>query len=356
MTSETYKAAGVDIDAGNKAVKKIRQHVKRTFDHRVIDFPGGFGGLYALESSAKLFRRNYRNPVLVACTDGVGTKLKIAFALDRHDTIGIDLVAMSVNDLIVQGAEPRFFLDYIATGKLRPGVIEEIVKGISDACVESKCAILGGEMAELPGFYQEGEYDLAGFALGIVERSRIIRGTTVEAGDVVIGFPSSGLHSNGYSLARRVLIEKTGWKLSKHVEDFGRTLGEEMLEPTKIYVQPVVHLIKTYQKKIVRAVAHITGGGLIENLPRVLPRGLGANLNQKTWDIPPVFQVIQKLGKVKRDEMYRVFNMGIGMAIIVPPYNGQKVIRRLKKFKIKARQIGRVIRHRGSGPRVTIKE
>jgi phosphoribosylformylglycinamidine cyclo-ligase len=356
MTSETYKAAGVDIDAGNRAVKAIRQYVKQTYDHRVIDYPGGFGGLYALESSARLFRQNYRDPVLVACTDGVGTKLKIAFALDKHDTVGIDLVAMSVNDLIVQGAEPLFFLDYVATGKLRVGVMEEIVRGISEACIESGCAIIGGEMAELPGFYKSGEYDLAGFAVGIVERRRIIRGKTVEAGDAVIGFPSSGLHSNGYSLARRVLIDKTGWKLNRHVDEFGRTLGEEMLAPTRLYVRPIVHLLKSYHKKIVRAVIHITGGGLIENIPRVMPKGLAVTLNQKTWDVPPVFGMIQKIGKVKRDEMYRVFNMGIGMVVIVPPFNTQKVIKRLKKFKIGARQIGRVIKHRGSAPRVTIKE
>jgi len=281
----TYKEAGVDIDAGNEVVRRIKTLVESTYTPRVLDSHGAFGGLFALDYDKTrhgLFKRNYREPVLVSGTDGVGTKLKIAFAMGLHSTVGIDLVAMSVNDVLVQGAEPLFFLDYVATGKVEPGVIVDIVEGIAHGCRDAGCALLGGETAELPGFYQPGEYDLAGFAVGVVEKSRIIDGSLIEPGDVVIGIDSSGLHSNGFSLARAV-FERAGWDYSRHVPEFGATLGEELLRPTRIYCRQVMSVIRSYQRRIVLAIAHITGGGLVENIPRVLPRGCSVVIDRTTW-------------------------------------------------------------------------
>ena len=311
---------------------------------------GAFGGLFSLDfdsATHRLFKRNYREPVLVSGTDGVGTKLNIAFATGVHNTVGIDLVAMSANDILVQGAEPLFFLDYVATGKVEPEVIESVVAGIAHGCRDAGCALLGGETAELPGFYKKGEYDLAGFAVGVVERRRIINGSQVEPGDVLVGIDSSGLHSNGYSLARAV-FDKAGWDYSRHVPEFGSTLGEEMLRPTRIYCRQVLSVVRSYQKRIVLAIAHITGGGLVENIPRVLPKGCSVVIDKGTWECPAVFEVIRDLGNVDEDEMYRVFNMGIGMVLIVPEYNAGVVIRKLRRQKLNSRVIGRVERGDGS--------
>jgi phosphoribosylformylglycinamidine cyclo-ligase len=309
-----YKDAGVDIDAGNEAVRLLKKHVRSTHRPGVLGDVGGFGGLFALPG-------NYREPVLVAGTDGVGTKLKIAFLLDKHDTIGQDAVAMCVNDILVQGAEPLFFLDYLAVGKLLPERVAEIVGGVAHGCRLAGCALIGGETAEMPGFYAEGEYDLAGFAVGVVERKSIIDGSGIFPGDAVIGLPSAGLHSNGYSLARKVLLEKAALGLNTYLPELGKTLGEELLTPTKIYVKTILQLLSRVP---VRGMAHITGGGLPENLPRCLPEGLSAEINRRAWTPPPIFPLIQKLGAVTEDEMFRTFNMGIGFVCVVPAGEAEK--------------------------------
>lgn len=310
----TYKEAGVDIDAGNEAVRLMKKHVRSTHRPEVLTEIGSFGGLFALSNK-------YEEPVLVSGTDGVGTKLKIAFLLDKHDTIGQDAVAMCVNDIIVHGAEPLFFLDYLAVGKLDPEQVATIVRGIAAGCRQAGCALIGGETAEMPGFYASGEYDLAGFAVGVVERKKIIDGRQVKPGHVVIGLPSSGLHSNGYSLARKVLLEKAALRPDTYQPELGKTLGEELLTPTKIYVKTIQHLLSRVP---VEAMAHITGGGLPENLPRILPPGLGVRLNKKAWTVPPIFKLLQTLGAVPETEMYRTFNMGIGFVCLVAPEEADK--------------------------------
>jgi phosphoribosylformylglycinamidine cyclo-ligase len=300
----SYRDAGVDIDAGDALVEAIKPFARRTLRPEVMAGIGGFGALFELSGK-------YREPVLVSGTDGVGTKLKLAFALGRHDTVGIDLVAMSVNDILVQGAEPLFFLDYFACGKLDVAVATDVVKGIARGCELAGCALIGGETAEMPGMYPEGEYDLAGFAVGVVEKSAIIDGRTIAAGDVVLGLASSGAHSNGYSLVRRI-IDRTRPDLDG---DFhGRTLGEVLLEPTRIYVTPLLALMRTLT---VKGLAHISGGGLVENVPRVLPAGLRATLRKSAWKRPPLFDWLQAQGNVADAEMHRVFNCGIGMVVIV---------------------------------------
>lgn len=302
----SYKDAGVDVDAGNKAVELMKTHVKSTFRPGALGNIGGFGGFFQLDI------KKYREPVLVSGTDGVGTKLKIAFAMDKHDTVGIDCVAMCVNDILVHGAEPLFFLDYVALGKLIPERVAEIVKGVAGGCRQAGCALIGGETAEMPGLYDEEEYDLAGFAVGVVDKANLIDGSRIREGDVVIGLTSSGLHSNGYSLARKVLLEKAGYSLTKYIEELGKTLGEEMLLPTRIYVKTVRELAHLE----IRGMAHITGGGLVENLPRILPEGLEFELHKGAWEVPPIFHIIQKAGNVEDEEMYRTFNMGIGYVIV----------------------------------------
>ncbi len=268
--------------------------------------------------------------------------------MDKHDTVGIDLVAMSVNDILVQGAEPMFFLDYVGIGKADKKMLLDIVKGVADGCKQSGCALLGGETAELPGFYQKGEYDLAGFAVGVVERKRLIDGSQVEPGDVIIGLPSSGLHSNGYSLARKALLEAAGYKLKDKIPELGKTLGEELLTPTRIYVKPVLAAFMAYKvKRPIRALAHITGGGLIENVPRVLPNGCDAEFNLGSWQVPPIFKLIQDAGNVKDAEMFRVFNMGIGMIMVTTPPSVETVLAKLKKAGCKASVVGRIVK--GSG-------
>jgi len=346
---KAYEEAGVSIELGSRFVADIQRHLRRTFGPRVVEMPKGFAGLFRLDHDRKLFARNYRDPVLVACTDGVGTKLKVAFKMRQHDTVGIDLVAMSVNDLIVQGAEPLFFLDYMVTGKLAPEIMRDVVKGIADGCVQAECALLGGETAEHPGDFAEGEYDLAGFCVGVVERGRIasIKGT--EIGDVVIGLASSGLHSNGFSLVRKVFFEKAGMKVTDHVNELGGPLGRELLKPTRIYVKPVLAALRYYRvKDVIHGIAHITGGGLVENIPRVLGDRQGVRIRKGAWPVPPVFGLVQKLGKVDEDEMYEVFNMGIGMVLVVSPYYAGAVMKRIRRFGIDPYVIGEVVRGKGT--------
>ena len=332
----TYKDAGVDIDAGDLFVKTIKPHVKSTFRPEVMTHIGGFGGLFAL--------KKYRNPVLVSGTDGVGTKLKIAFLTNRHDTVGIDLVAMCVNDIIVQGAEPLFFLDYFATGRLKPREHADIVKGIADGCRQSGCALIGGETAEMPSFYAADEYDLAGFAVGVVEKSKIIDGSKVKPGDVLIGLASSGLHSNGYSLVRKALLEKGGFRVQDRVPELGkRTLGEVLLTPTRIYAKTIMALLKKFP---IHGMAHITGGGITENTPRMLPKGTSALMRKGTWDIPPIFTLVQRNAGVDDNEMYRDFNMGIGMVLAVSARQAAAVLKAAEKLGEKANLIGAVVKGR----------
>jgi phosphoribosylformylglycinamidine cyclo-ligase len=302
-TSATYASAGVDIEAGNELVQRIKPHAKRTNIPGVLGGLGGFGALFQPDL------QGFSEPVIVSATDGVGTKLKLAFALDKHDTVGIDLVAMCVNDLLCGGARPLFFLDYFATGKLSPAQGEQVVKGIADGCVQAGCALVGGETAELPGFYEAGEYDLAGFCVGLVDKSKIIDGSTVQPGDVVLGLASSGLHSNGYSLARK-LLEPLG--LSTHLDELGTSIGDALLSPTRIYVKPVLSLLEKVQ---VKAMAHITGGGFYENIPRVLPANTKVVIERGSWPVLPLFDVLQKQGNIAEREMYTTFNMGIGLVL-----------------------------------------
>ena len=314
----SYKDAGVDIDAANQSVDMIKKWVGKTSRPEVLADIGSFGGFFALDNS------KYREPVLVSGTDGVGTKLKIAQLMGVHDSVGIDLVAMCVNDILVHGAEPLFFLDYIALGKLKPALVEALVKGVSQGCLQAGCALIGGETAEMPGFYGEDEYDLAGFAVGVVERSRLINGSAIEDGDLLIGLPSSGLHSNGYSLARKVLLEKAGLKPDSYVEELGKSLGEVLITPTRIYVKTILSLLEEVE---VRGMAHITGGGIGENLQRVLPAGLGAMIDSEKMDIPPIFKLIQENGQVPREEMFRTFNMGIGFILAISPHHHDKALK-----------------------------
>jgi len=308
----SYKEAGVDIDAANQSGEKIKKWVNRTRRPEVLADIGSFGGFFALNS------QQYREPILVSGTDGVGTKLKIAQMLGVHDTVGIDLVAMCVNDILTHGAEPLFFLDYIALGKLAPELVENLVKGVSEGCVQAGCSLIGGETAEMPGFYKEDEYDLAGFTVGVVEKSRLINGSAIQDGDVLIGLPSSGIHSNGYSLVRKVLLEKAGLKLDEVLEGMGQTLGEVLMTPTRIYVKPILSLLDEVE---IRGMAHITGGGLAENLQRIMPAGLGAVINYNSLKIPYIFDLIARLGQVPREEMLRTFNMGTGFIIVISPHH-----------------------------------
>ncbi len=331
----TYKSAGVDIDAGNKFVDLIRPLVRRTFRPEVITDIGGFGGLFSFNA------RKYKNPVLVSSTDGVGTKLKVAFMTGKHDTVGIDLVAMCVNDIVVQGAEPLFLLDYLATGKLSLKVSTQIIKGVARGCREAGCALIGGETAEMPSFYREGEYDLAGFTVGAVERGKLIDGSSIRAGDQLIGIGSSGLHSNGYSLARKILFEHLRLKADSKPPGLSRTVGEELLVPTRIYVKPILNLLQNFP---VHGIAHITGGGITDNLPRVIPKECQARIRRGTWPVHPIFQVIQQGGKVSEEEMLRTFNNGIGMILAVPSRAAGAIVSYLKRQKEKAYPIGEIVK------------
>jgi phosphoribosylformylglycinamidine cyclo-ligase len=325
----TYRDAGVDIDAGDALVEAIKPFARRTLRPEVLAGIGGFGALAEIP-------KKYREPVLVSGTDGVGTKLKLAFELDRHDTVGVDLVAMSVNDVLTQGAEPLFFLDYFACGRLDVAVATEVVKGIARGCELAGCALIGGETAEMPGMYAEGEYDLAGFAVGVVEKSAIIDGRGIAAGDVVLGLASSGAHSNGYSLVRRILERS---KPDLRADFHGRSLGEALLEPTRIYVKPVLALMKEVR---VKGLAHITGGGLTENLPRVLPEKVKAVISHSSWKRPPLFEWLQREGKVAEEEMLRVFNCGIGMTVVVSSTDAEAAARALTASGETVFQIGRI--------------
>lgn len=329
----TYKDSGVDIDAGNNFVKMIKPFVKATSRPEVMADIGGFGGLFSLNSG------KYKNPVLVSGTDGVGTKLKLAFMADRHDTVGIDLVAMCVNDIVVQGAEPLFFLDYLATGKLDPVKAADIVKGIAEGCIQAGCALIGGETAEMPGFYAEGEYDMAGFTVGVVERDNLIDGSSITVGDRLIGLASTGLHSNGYSLARKVIFERMGLKIDSILPETGRTVADELLTPTRIYVKSVLNLLRDFK---INGIAHITGGGLLENIPRVLPHGCKAVLHRGSWTTLPIFDILQKAGNIEETEMLRTLNCGIGMVLAVPEKETDDILLRLNGLNEKAFVIGEV--------------
>ncbi|MFN2363262.1 MAG: phosphoribosylformylglycinamidine cyclo-ligase, partial [Halarsenatibacteraceae bacterium] len=304
----SYKDAGVDIEAGNQAVELMKKEVESTFTSGVINNPGGFGGLF------KPGFGDFKEPVLVSGTDGVGTKLKLAFELDIHDTIGIDLVAMSVNDILVQGAKPLFFLDYLATGKIEPEKVAEIVRGIAAGCREAGAALLGGETAEMAGFYNPGEYDLAGFAVGITDEKRLITGENIEAGDRLIGLASSGVHSNGFTLARKVLFEIAGYSYQEKLTGLEQELGLELLTPTRIYVKTILSLLDKFD---IKGMAHITGGGILENLPRILPDNLKAVIKKKSWPKPEIFKIIQEAGSIAEKEMDRTFNMGLGFILAV---------------------------------------
>ncbi|MCM3635018.1 phosphoribosylformylglycinamidine cyclo-ligase [Paenibacillus camelliae] len=332
--SEAYKKAGVDIAAGNEAVERMKKHVKRTFRPEVLTDLGGFGGLFSLN------KEKYEEPILVSGTDGVGTKLKLAFAMDKHDTIGIDAVAMCVNDIIVQGAEPLFFLDYLACGKVEPEKIEAIVAGISEGCVQSGCALIGGETAEMPGMYSEEEYDIAGFTVGIVDRKKMIDGSTIAPGDAVLGFASSGIHSNGFSLVRKLLLEEVGYDLQDELAELGGAkLGDVLLEPTKIYVKSALKLIEQVN---VKGMAHITGGGFIENIPRVLPEGVNVDIAYGSWPILPIFELMQQKGSISNRDMFTTFNMGIGLVVVVPAEQAEDAIRIAGELGEKAYRIGTV--------------
>lgn len=334
-TKITYKDAGVDIDAGNTFVKMIKPLVKATSRPEVLADIGGFGGLFSLNMG------KYKHPVLVSGTDGVGTKLKVAFMANRHDTIGIDLVAMCVNDIIVQGAEPLFFLDYLATAKLDPEKATSIIKGVSDGCIQAGCALIGGETAEMPGFYTGEEYDMAGFAVGVVEREKIIDGSSITVGNHLIGLSSSGLHSNGFSLARKVIIEHMGLGIDDEIPGLGKTVADELLTPTRIYVRSVMNLLRDFN---ISGLAHITGGGLLENIPRVLPNGCKAVVRKDSWQIPEIFKLIQKGGNIDETEMFRTFNCGIGMVLVVPEREAEDVMIRLTGLNETAFHIGEVVK------------
>ena len=334
MEKMTYRDAGVDIDAGNESVSLIKDSVRATYRPEVLGDLGGFGGLFALRA------QDHREPVLVSGTDGVGTKLRLAFLLNRHDTIGQDAVAMCVNDILVQGAEPLFFLDYLAVGKLEPAQVADVVSGVARACKESGCALIGGETAEMAGFYPVGEYDIAGFAVGVVERERLITSARVKAGDVLLGLPSSGVHSNGYSLVRKIVFEHKGFCGDEYMEELGRSIGEELLTPTRLYPQVCLPLIRDFD---LHGMVHITGGGFYENIPRALPNEMGAEVDAAAWEMPAVFRLLQEWGNVDWAEMYRTFNMGIGMVLIASEEEAARIEAHLGAQHEAVFRIGRVI-------------
>lgn len=343
MKKISYKDAGVDIEKGDSFVQAIKPMVESTFRPDVVTGLGGFAGCVSLSLE------RYKKPILVSSTDGVGTKLKIAFMMDRHDTIGIDLVAMCVNDIVLTGAKPLFLLDYLATSQLDPARGKAVVEGIVKGCLEAECSLIGGETAEMPGFYKKGEYDLAGFAVGIVENAELIDGTRVTVGDKVIGIASSGLHSNGFSLVRKVLLDHHKMNLKKQVEEIGEILGEELLRPTRIYVKTVLNLVRDFS---MGGIAHITGGGITENIPRVIPKGCRANIHRGTWDVPLIFPFLKERGKISEEEMFRTFNNGIGMILIVKPKDLEDILGRLRSLGEKAFAIGEIERANKDQPRV----
>ncbi len=341
--SFTYADAGVDIDKANKLVDTIGQIAKQTFRTGVISDIGGFGGLFSLNLA------NLDRPVLVSSTDGVGTKLKIAFMLDKHDTVGIDLVAMCVNDIIVQGAKPLFFLDYLSMGKLDNQRVANIIKGIADGCKQAQCALLGGETAEMPGFYETHEYDLAGFAVGVVDNSKIIDGTEIRVGHQLIGIASSGIHSNGYSLVRKICFEVLKLKIDEFIPELGKTIGEELLTPTRIYAATINSLLKDLP---IHGIAHITGGGIPDNLVRVVPQACSILIRDESWDVPPIFSFLQQAGNISEKEMARTFNMGLGMIVVVPDNAILDVLQRIEAMNDRAFAIGEIRDVKETGKRL----
>ncbi len=334
----TYKEAGVDTKEGERAVRLMKDHVKRTFTPNVLTGLGSFGSLFKLDI------KEMKEPVLVAGTDGVGTKLKIAFLMEKHDTVGQDCVAMCINDVLCQGATPLFFLDYIATGKVHAEKVAEIVKGIADGCVLGECALVGGETAEMPDFYGNGEYDMAGFAVGVVDREKVIDGSAIQEGNVLIGIPSSGIHSNGYSLVRKIVFEKEKMDVMDYVEELGETVGEALLRPTKIYTAACKAARKAAE---VNGIIHITGGGFFENIPRIIPEGLGVEIQLGSWEVPPIFRYLQKCGDIEEAEMFATFNMGVGMIMIVKEEDAKTVMHALREAGEKADIIGSIVKGQG---------
>ena len=340
--SYKYGDAGLDLDVYERTIAALPPLLRRTHTPRVLDGFGGFASLFSLDFNSKLFAKNYRRPVLVSCTDGVGTKLKVASLANKHDTVGIDLVAMCVNDALCTGGEPLLFLDYVAMPKDDPELTRAIVQGISDGCLQADCALVGGETAILPDVYQPGDYDLAGFCVGVVEADHVVNGKTIEIGDTVLGLASSGIHSNGYSLVRKVVFDVAGLKVTDFVPELGRTVGEELLMPTRIYVRPILNVLHHYPVKrgVVAGLAHITGGGLVDNLPRVLHAGRRAFLKRGSWPMPPVFTWLQQLGNIEQAEMDRVFNCGIGFAIVVSPFYAESIQKQLAEDGVESWVIG----------------
>ncbi|MDD2390526.1 MAG: phosphoribosylformylglycinamidine cyclo-ligase [Desulfobacterales bacterium] len=339
----TYADAGVDIDTANNLVNKIKEIAQRTPRAGVMGEIGGFGGLFSLNTA------DMEKPVLVSSTDGVGTKLKIAFMMDKHDTVGIDLVAMSVNDILVQGAKPLFFLDYLATGKLRPEIIASIIEGVGEGCRQAMCSLIGGETAEMPGFYSNEEYDLAGFAVGIVDNSKIVDGSEIHVGNKLIGIASSGLHSNGYSLVRKICFDVLKLRIDQYIPELGKTIGEELLTPTKIYTETIQHLLRDMS---VLGLAHITGGGIPDNILRIIPKACKVVIQRNSWEIPPIFNFLREAGNVSEPEMMRTFNNGIGMIAVVPDNQVQDILSRLNALNEKAYVIGEIREQKESESRI----
>lgn len=333
--SLTYKDSGVDKEAGYKQVGLIKDMIKSTHIPGVLSDIGGFAGLFKLDT------KSFKEPVLVSGTDGVGTKLRLAFMMDKHDTIGEDCVAMCVNDILCQGAKPLFFLDYIATGKLVPEKMADIVQGVSNGCIKAGCGLIGGETAEMPGFYKEDEYDLAGFSVGVVDKKNIIDGSQIKEGDILIGLPSSGVHSNGFSLIRNIVFNKKGMDVGEYIEELGTTIGDELLKPTRIYVDPVYKMIEKFH---VKGLCHITGGGFYENIPRMLPKGLEVKINTKDIDSPKIFKLLQEWGNINIDEMYSTFNMGIGMIMAVGSDDLEKIEKSFEELGEEYTVLGKVRR------------
>jgi phosphoribosylformylglycinamidine cyclo-ligase len=334
-----YKASGVDIDAGHETVRRIKALARSTFTAGVLSEIGSFGGLFRLDTTG------WKEPILVSSADGVGTKLKVAFMTNQHRTIGVDLVNHCVNDILVQGARPLFFLDYLATGRLQPDIAEQIVDGLARACRDNGCALLGGETAEMPGFYQEGEYDLAGFIVGAVDGEQLVDGRSISAGDVLIGLPSTGLHTNGYSLARRIAFDHLGLSADSRVEELSGTIGDVLLTPHRSYLHAVYPLVV---KGAIKGMAHITGGGITDNLPRILPAGTGARIDRRAWDTPAVFRWLQRSGGVPDDDMFRTFNMGVGLILVCPPALVETVVDDLRTRHESPIVMGDIVRGTGA--------
>ena len=344
MAKATYRDSGVDLEVYAQSMAKLPRLLKRTHSPRVLPAEGGFAGLFALDFPGHLFRRNYQDPVLVSCTDGVGTKVRVAQMAGRHDTVGIDLVAMCVNDALCVGAEPLFFLDYMAMSHDDPELVEALVEGISAGCLQSDMALVGGETAIMPDVYQPGDYDLVGFCVGVAERARLMDGKAIAAGDVLLGIESSGIHSNGYSLVRKIVFDIAGLSIDDHVKALGATVADALLTPTRIYTSAVRQVLAHYRvKQVVHGIAHITGGGLEENVSRILPKGMGIAIEPQSWPVPTVFTWLQELGEVDDAEMARVFNMGIGLVMIVSPYYAESIQSQLANLGLASWPIGQVV-------------